>query len=101
MFNGRDLSEWIGDKDIWSVKDGAIFAESTASTVAYNTAAGSKAHPVNRRNLRATVPPEYRVAPEAFVAGALSDPVGVPGAAMASDADPRSDRRRPAPLIAA
>ena len=29
MFNGRDLSEWIGDKTIWSVKDGAIFAEST------------------------------------------------------------------------
>jgi hypothetical protein len=29
MFNGHDLSEWIGDKQIWSVKDGAIFAEST------------------------------------------------------------------------
>jgi hypothetical protein len=29
MFNGHDLSEWDGDKQIWTVKDGAIFAEST------------------------------------------------------------------------
>src|SRR5579859_703523 len=29
MFNGHDLSEWNGDKEIWTVKDGAIFAEST------------------------------------------------------------------------
>ena len=29
MFNGRDLSEWDGDKKIWAVKDGAIYAEST------------------------------------------------------------------------
>lgn len=29
MFNGHDLSEWDGDKQIWTVKDGAIYAEST------------------------------------------------------------------------
>jgi hypothetical protein len=29
MFNGRDLSQWDGDKSIWKVKDGSIFAEST------------------------------------------------------------------------
>lgn len=29
MFNGHDLSEWDGDKQIWKVKDGAIYAEST------------------------------------------------------------------------
>lgn len=29
MFNGHDLSEWDGDKHIWTVKDGAIYAEST------------------------------------------------------------------------
>ena len=29
MFNGKDLSGWAGKKEFWSVKDGAIFGQTT------------------------------------------------------------------------
>jgi len=29
IFNGRDLSEWLGNQAVWSVKDGVIRAETT------------------------------------------------------------------------
>jgi hypothetical protein len=33
IFNGRDLSGWTGNKDFWSVRDGAITGQSTAAKV--------------------------------------------------------------------
>jgi hypothetical protein len=32
LFNGRDLSGWRGDKEFWSVQDGAITAKTTADS---------------------------------------------------------------------
>ena len=29
LFNGKDLSGWSGNTDLWSVKDGAIFGQTT------------------------------------------------------------------------
>ena len=30
LFNGKDLTGWMGDLDIWSVQDGAITGQTTA-----------------------------------------------------------------------
>jgi hypothetical protein len=32
LFNGKDLTDWDGDKTIWRVEDGAITGETTADT---------------------------------------------------------------------
>lgn len=38
LFNGKDLSGWVGDSKFWSVKDGAITGKSTPDNpVPYNT----------------------------------------------------------------
>jgi hypothetical protein len=40
IFNGRDLSEWVGNSDIWSVQDGSIVGQTAAEGAAkltYNT----------------------------------------------------------------
>ena len=29
LFNGKDLSGWAGKTEFWSVKDGAIFGQTT------------------------------------------------------------------------
>ena len=34
IFNGKDLSDWDGDKRLWSVKDGVIHGETTSDAVA-------------------------------------------------------------------
>src|SRR5687768_14284072 len=30
IFNGKDLNEWVGNKALWSVQDGAITGKTTA-----------------------------------------------------------------------
>ena len=37
LFNGRDLTGWVGDPKLWSVEDGAILGSTVTTQVPHNT----------------------------------------------------------------
>lgn len=37
LFNGRDLTGWVGDPALWSVEDGVILGSTEAKTITHNT----------------------------------------------------------------